>query len=42
MRERDAFRTGFHFTMGAIIALVIACCLLVLIIVLFGFVVSVG
>jgi hypothetical protein len=31
MRERDAFRTGFRFTMGAISALVIAWCVLILI-----------
>jgi hypothetical protein len=36
MAERDAFRTGFHFTMGAIIALVIAACVLILLTVLFG------
>ena len=37
MRERDrAFRQGFHFTMGAIIAIVIAWCVLILLLVLFG------
>jgi hypothetical protein len=35
MRERDrAFRQGFHFAMGAISALVIAWCVVILILIL--------
>lgn len=37
MQDRDrAFRQGFHFTMGALIALTIACCVLILLAVLAG------
>ena len=37
VQDRDrAFRQGFHFTMGALIALTIACCVLILLAVLAG------